>query len=248
LPRNLYLAWQDQGTRAWHTFARLSRVGSDYVLAFTRGVESLHGVPLDLFKVDVNKEYRFSELIPVFKNRLPSPGRSDFAKLAGWLNLSGEEDEFSLLARFGLIPGTDSILIYPEPEIQMGRYQVEFFVHGIRHMHRDVLSLCSGLRQGERLLPVLDIQNSHDENAVALRCENEPLLIGYVPKFYAADLRDLLSRPKIAENARVTVVKSNSDAPSQLKLLCRFVADAPPGFRALQTDAHKLIIDELAVA
>lgn len=248
MPRNLYLAWQDQGTRAWHTFARLSRVGSDYALAFTRGVDALQSIPLDLFKVDVTKEYRFSDLIPVFKNRLPSPNRADFPRLAGWLNLSGEEDQFSLLSRFGLIPGTDSILIYPEPEIQTGRYQVEFFVHGIRHMHRDVTSLCDRLKPGDRLLSVLDIQNEHDQNAVALRYENNPLLIGYVPKFYAADLRNLLGKPKIAQSARVTVIKNNHDAPSQLKLLCRFVADAPPGFQTLQTEEHKLIIDELAPA
>src|SRR3954466_2236151 len=166
---NLYLAWQDTETRAWHTIARLRRKNGEYELVFTHGVERLRSVPSDLFRMDVRQRYASAELLPVFKNRLPSKSRADFAKMASWLDLRGGESEFDLLTRFGLIPGTDSILVYPEPEIIDGRYRLEFFVHGIRHMHKDALSLCDGLKPGDRLLPVLDIQNPVDPNAVAVR-------------------------------------------------------------------------------
>jgi HIRAN domain-containing protein len=244
LSANLFLAWQDPGTRTWHTFARLRKNGDDYELAFTRGAQRLGTIPLELFKLDITKIYRFGELIPVFRNRLPSRKRADFERMAAWLNLTGDEDEFTQLGRFGLIPGTDSILIYPEPEIIRAKYHLEFFVHGIRHMHKDAPKICDSTNKGERLLPLLDVQNPVDQNAVALRREDDPTLIGYVPTFYAADIKILLSSPGVESSARFTVVRSNKDAPMQLRLLCRFESAAPAQFHPLDTEAHMLLKKE----
>lgn len=240
---NLYVAWQDQDSRKWHTIARLTRTDAGFDFLFTRGVERLHSIPSDLFRLDVNKRYSSVELIPLFKNRLPSRSRPDFLRMAGWLNLSGSENEFETLARFGLIPGTDSILVYPEPTLVSGQYKLEFFVHGIRHMHKDALTVCNKLNPGDRLLPLLDVHNPVDPNAVALRCPNDQILIGYVPTFYAPDLRHLLSNLKIAETAALTVVRNNRDAPVQLRLLCRFESKVPQGFRALDTEVHKPLFE-----
>lgn len=240
---NLYVAWQDENTRAWRTIARLHRSSEGYELNFTRGADRLRSIPSDLFKMDVKATYSFSELIPLFKNKLPPRSRSDFLKMAHWLDLRGDEDEFTTLSRFGLIPGSDSILIYPEPEITGGTYRLQFFVHGIRHMHKDVISLCKDLFAGSRLLPVLDVQNPVDKNAVALRCEGETILIGYVPTFYAADIHDILSDSKIAQSAKITVVRNNIDAPLQLRLLCSFEASVTDGFRPLDTEVHKPFLE-----
>lgn len=244
--KTLYLAWQHPDTRSWHTFARLDRTRSDHELVFTRGALGLQTIPLELFKMDLHQRYRFSELIPIFRNRLPSRNRTDFAKIASWLNLRGDEDEFASLARFGLIPGTDAIIVYPEPETSDGRYSLEFFVHGIRHMHGDVEAVCASLNPGERLLPLFDVQNPVDANALALRREDNTVLLGYVPAFYAADLHSLLSRPAIAEQARMYVVRCNMDAPTQLRLLCRFEAPMPADFQALHTPAHEVIFKRAA--
>ena len=246
MPKNLYVAWQDQDTRAWHTFARLRRIGGDYELVFTRGAERLQSIPMNLFNMDLSKRYKSEELIPLFQNRLPSRSRSDFRKMAKWLNLSGDENQFDLLSRFGLIPGTDSILIYPEPKIDSGEYHLEFFVHGIRHMGEEALKHCGLIGEGDRLLPVLDVQNPADQNAVALRREGDSVLIGYAPAFYASDLKTLLSSPRIANSARITTVRNNEDAPTQLRLLCRFVSTVTPDFRALDTEEHKILVDEAA--
>ncbi|MFN3347479.1 HIRAN domain-containing protein [Pseudorhodoplanes sp.] len=242
----LYVAWQDQTSRTWHTVARLRRVKDEYEFVFTRGAERLRNVPSELFRMDVRKRYRSNELIPLFRNRLLSSSRTDYHKISNWLNLSGEEDEFGTLMKFGLIPGTDSILIYPEPTLVNNNYALEFFVHGLRHMHRDAINLCRLMNPGERLLPLLDVQNPFDPNAVALRCPENTIIIGYVPTFYAADLRDLLSRPTVARNARIVIVKNNTDAPEQLRLLCKIEAVAPAGFRALSSEDHQPLFDEAA--
>jgi HIRAN domain len=246
LAANLYVAWQNQVTRAWHTVARLSRTESGYELVFTRGVSSLHSIPSDLFQMDVSKRYSSDTLLPMFKNRLPSRSRADFAKMAKWLNVTGDEDEFALLAKFGLIPGTDSLLVYPEPDVISGTYRVDFFLHGIRHMHPEAVHLCGALKPGERLLPLLDVQNPSDPNATAVRCVDQPVLLGYVPIFYAADFRQLLSESQTAAGAQLTVVRLNEDAPIQLKLLCRFVCPVRRGFRPFSSDTENLPNLEMA--
>jgi hypothetical protein len=240
------VAWQDQATRAWHTIARLQRVEAGYEFGFTRGIERLRSIPVDLFRMDVNKRYRSDELMPLFKNKLLSRSRSDFAKLVKWLNLNGNEDEFDALSKFGLIPGTDSILVYPEPEIGSGKYRLEFFVHGIRHMHKDALRLCDELKEGDRLLPMLDVQNPIDQNAVAVRCESSSLLVGYIPTFYAVDLRGILSDAALASGVRIKVVRNNEEAPLQLRLLCEITASVPRNFQSLDTLVHRPIFEEAA--
>jgi hypothetical protein len=150
----------------------------------------------------------------LFKNKLPPRGRTDFAKMARWLNLCGDEDEFVLLSKCGLIPGTDSVLVYPEPGLSEGRYQLEFFVHGIRHMHSSASKWCEEVEQGERLFPLLDVQNPVDPNAVALRTANN-VLIGYVPTLYTGDLKRALdSVSRHSALARISILQNNVDAPT----------------------------------
>jgi len=196
--------------------------------------------------MDVTKRYSSDELFPLFKNRLPSRNRDDFGKMAEWLNLRGTEDEFELLSKFGLIPGSDSLLVYPEPDIVSGTYRLEFFIHGMRHMKPDSIELYSGINPGDRLLPLLDVQNPADENAVAIRPSELTALIGYVPSFYAADFRELLSQPRLAAKARLSVIRPNHDAPYQLRLLCKFECPVPHGFLALNSDAHRPMLEQAA--
>jgi hypothetical protein len=99
-------------------------------------------MPKDLFGMNTFQSYRSPELLPLFKNKLPSRSRPDYLQMASWLNLSGAETDFDLLSKFGLIPGTDSTLVYPEPDMTLGRYSLEFFVHGVRHMQHDALEWC----------------------------------------------------------------------------------------------------------
>jgi hypothetical protein len=241
--KNVYVAWQDSASRAWRTFARLSRVNGDYEFAFTHGAERLNLIPQDLFRMNLKERYRSHDLISLFKNKLPPRSRVDFKKMAGWLNLRGDEEEFDLLSKFGLIPGTDSLLVYPEPDITGGLYTLEFFVHGIRHMHKDALYFCDHAEEGEKLYPLLDVQNPADPNAVALRTEDGTYLVGYVPAFYSADVRTLLANSDIAKDAQFVLTKNNRDAPIQLRLLCRFSSSVPNKFQPLNSPDHQLILE-----
>lgn len=239
----LFVAWQDDATRKWHTVARLTRTDDGYYLVFTKGVKHLKTIPFDLFRMEPRFQYRFDKLIPMFTNKIPPRSRGDFEKMANWLGANKFENDFELLAKFGLIPGTDSILVYPEPTVQNGKFQLDFFVHGIRHMHKDVLDWCEKLEVGGHLLPLLDVQNPVDVCAVALRSENDTILVGYVPTFYASDVKRILSDEVSCASATIQVVRNNHDAPIQLRLLCRFEASVPDGFKAMDTDVHRPYIE-----
>jgi hypothetical protein len=110
-------------------------------------------------------------------------------------------------------------------------------------MHPDAMQLCGALKAEERLLPLLDVQNPVDPDAVAVRCVDQPVLLGYVPVFYAADLRQLLAQAQLADKAQLTVLRFNDDAPSQLKLLCRFTCPVPQGFRALGSETQLMLVE-----
>lgn len=237
---SIYIAWQDDSTRSWHTIAKLIRFDDGYEFAFTEGIRKLKNIPHQLFSMPLKGRYRSSMLIPLFQSRLPSRSRTDFEKIQEWLDLSGTEDEFTRLGKFGLIPGTDSLMLYPSPTIIGNEYRLDFFVHGVRYMSREASNKCEHFDGGETLLPLFDVQNPVDPNAVALRTTDQ-YLIGYVPTFYAEDFRKLFQSPRSCLNSKIFVKKCNADAPAQLRLLCSIRAFVEPAFKSMNTKSHQPI-------
>lgn len=247
LTSKLFLAWQDRETRRWHTIGLLTAIDSgSYEFVFTNGVTHLRSVPSNLFKMEPGERFLSTDLMPLFKNKLPPRTRTDFAKIAHWVGLDGKEDEFTLLKGFGLIAGTDGLMVYPEPKVEDGSYTVDFFVHGMRHMHSDVANWCTGRSEGEMLLPLLDVKNPVDTSAVALRDKNETIIVGYVPTFYADDLYRILRHKEVARDAEIRIRRINTDAPIQLRLLCRFTARTKENFRPLDTSDHQPLVATMA--
>jgi len=247
---SVFVAWQDPGTRQWHTIAKLSLSSDDlYEFSFTHGAEALRDVAKRLFNSNLEGRFFSNGLTALFRNKIPPRSRSDFFKMAEWLNLKGDEADFELLGKFGLIPGSDGLLVYPAPKIKDDHYSVEFFVHGIRHahgdtgvrhLHGDVLTWCHSAKAGDNLYALLDVQNRYDENSVALRADDASIVVGYVPRFYAGDLRKILGNPELARNANFEIRRNNADAPLQLRLLCRFTCSVPAGFSSLDDVDHEI--------
>jgi hypothetical protein len=163
--------------------------------------------------------------------------------------LRGDESDFDLLGKFGLIPGTDGLLVYPAPRVEDGRYTLEFFIHGIRHchgngekghLHGDVMTWCQSAQPGDQLFPLLDVQNEFDPNAVALRADKGTVAVGYVPRFYTRDLKSILEKPELAKNAKFELVRNNVDAPLQIRMLCRFTSEVHEDFKSLGDAAHAM--------
>lgn len=137
------------------------------------------------------------------------------------------------------------MLIYPAPSLDDGQYEIEFFVHGVRHMHKDVETWCARLEKAT-LLPMLDVKNPFDQHAIALRPEDTTLILGYVPVFYAPDIHSILLDKEVRDSAKFSIVRCNLDAPSQLRLLCRFTSRLPVNFKSMQADEQIPLLPELA--
>lgn len=239
---NLFLAWQDQQTRRWHTIGRLSKREKEYEFVFTKGAAALRTVPRDLLRMEPGKRYLSSELMPVFKNRLLNPSRADFRKIADWVGIEDNDDEFKKLEKFGRVAGIDALMVYPEPIISGETYSVDFLVHGMRHLPANIMDRCKLISEGDVLTPILDVQNPVDLNAVGLKEKDWNIIIGYVPAFYANDLYRILRNSTLAMTAKINVVKNNKDAPIQLRMLCRFTSNVDPGFSQFQTTEHEPFI------
>lgn len=245
---SVFVAWQDPATRAWRTIARLTEINRKYEFEFTQGATNLKEVVRHLFNSNVTDRFRSDSLISLFRNKIPPRTRPDYKKMSAWLNLTGNESEFELLSRFGLFPGSDGIMVYPAPTLVNGRYSIEFFLHGIRHAHgephsqhlrADVLRWCENAKEGDRLYPLLDPQNEYDSNAVALRDADGSAIVGYVPRFYSRDIRDILVQENLAKEATFRLLRNNTDAPLQSRILCRFDGLVDQNFKPLDDAEHR---------
>jgi len=79
---------------------------------------------------------------------------------------------------------------------------------------------------------LLDIMNEYDRDAVAVRTSdsNGRFLIGYVPRYLARDVHQLVGECD-PDWLQLYVERVNRDAPLQNRVLCRMRACWPPGFQ-----------------
>jgi hypothetical protein len=86
------------------------------------------------------------------------------------------------------------------------------------------------LEENERLKMMLDFQNDVDSQAVAVRTETDRMQIGYVPRYFANDVSQLV-HSCAADFIGLHVARVNRDAPLQNRVLCRIHACWPDEFQ-----------------
>src|SRR6266516_776509 len=157
--KTLFLAWQDADkTRAWFPIGRLDAdlPNSRYQFLYTHGAEIAHkksGLePLDAFP-DFESVYQSAELFPLFKNRVMTPVRGDFAEYLRQLDLDPNADPLEILAVTGCTRQTDSLEVFPKihrnPD---GGFQCKFLLHGWRHVNEAAQGRLATLQAGEPLV------------------------------------------------------------------------------------------------
>lgn len=239
----LIISWKNPSTYMWVPVGRLKFQNNRYFFQYTKGAENSQGFKLFEKMDDLNKIYESEELFPLFKNRLLQKSRPEYKEYLDWLNISTEDmhpmEELSLT---GGVRATDSLQLFPIPVKQNGYYEVKFFSHGIRYLASSYLERADKLENGDKLYLMKDIQNAHDGYALTLRTEDPPELVGYCPKNYVKDFNNLIDKNG-AKNVELTVVKNNKNAPSQLKLLCKFKAKWYDGFTPFSHEDFKVILN-----
>ena len=230
----LILAWRNPADRRWYPVARIDRDEGDYRLRYLKGILHSDITPYALVHGMDNPEveYRSHELFPFLKNRVYNRKRSDYERYRQWLGLDPQQmrDPLVELAVSGGVRATDPYQLFPVPEPREGRYESTFFIHGTRYVAKEVAN-GNSLREGNRLLLQLDIQNSVDPRAISLRTESDDhkAIVGYIPWLMHDDVRILLDRCGV-HNVKVYVSAVSSDAPHMLKYRCILTAPWPAGF------------------
>ncbi len=230
----LFLAWQDRESRRWYPIGRLSCEEGMYRFVYVAGyrrAESEGGLAPPIGFPDVDRDYRSERLFPLFANRVMSSAREDYPAYLSRLNVTdGPAAPLHILARNRGLRPQDPFEVFARPLVQTktgARFSTTFFVHGVRHAPQTAQARVMTLAQGDPLLPMLDLGNPEDPEAIALRTGDRHL-IGFVPRYYVADLSRVLS-----ERPTFTVERINPPpAPTQQRVLCRvdgpWRSSAPP--------------------
>lgn len=243
--QTLYLAWQDPQSRRWFTIGRLRKLEtSDYEFVYVEGyntARTMAGMEPLVGLVDTHLRYVSDKLFPFFQNRIMSPSREDYPAYIRKLGFDeAPREPLDLLARSEGQRVTDSFQfqVFTAPNLQQINGQtiwsVEFFVHGMRHIRPDIQQL--ELDSGTTLSLMWDFQNLHDPNALMLRTSANHLL-GWIPRFYCADVLTLRAR---GQKIDVHVVRMNKEpVPSWFRVMCRLIAHCPDDFRPFAGDEFR---------
>jgi hypothetical protein len=215
----------------WRPVGRLMHDGQLYRFCYTGGARK-PGFRLFRGMENLDQVYESEDLFPLFANRLLSESRPEYEAYLRWtgLDVSNPPDPIVMLGITEGIRQTDAVEVFPCPvRDALGCYINRFFLHGIQWLPPAAVQRIGSLIAGERLRITLDVQNEYDPQAVAVRTEPEPTLIGYVPRYLARDVWRLVERCGV-QSIELEVVRVNRDAPVQNRLLCLMRSCWPAGF------------------
>lgn len=247
----LYIAYRgisdEQGR--WSPVGRLERSASGYRFVYTKGAEKLQGFKSFPGMDDLKQVYESDELFPLFANRLLAKSRPEYEDYLTWggFDPGDPPDPIALLGVTEGLRQTDALEVFPCPQPdEQGCYLTKFFLHGVRWTHPVARDRILKLTRGETLGLMLDISNTNDEYAVAVRtCDKEErLMLGYVPRYLAKEVWKLIEGCGTG-HIGLTVERVNETAPMQHRLLCRMAACWPDGFRPCEDEEFQPIVEQL---
>lgn len=238
----LYIAWQDPQTRFWHTVGRLTKEQDAYCFVYTQGAKTSPRFNYLGRMLDLKKRYYSRELFPLFANRILNKSRAEYPDYVRWLALNYEikQEPMQLLARSGGKRATDELCVYPYPEHnEQGQYVLYFLSHGLRYLDPETLHRIENLQEGE-CLTLRHENNNHDEFALLVETQHEPIKVGYCPRYLNRDLKIILDNTGI----ELSVERLNHDAPLQFRLLCKAVFNLPVGFDVFTGGEYQVLAQE----
>lgn len=233
---SLYVAWQSPTERSWFTVGKLT-YGPRYQFHYTRGAMAAQESGFEPFSAfpDLLVSYESERLFPFFGNRLLSRSRSEYRDFVRWVSHhETSDDPIVLLAQSGGTRMTDSLELFPKPQVdEHGHYHIHFFAHGLSHMPASAAKRAEELKEGDSLLVMKDIQNPSDARALMLRTdgqyERDVYFVGYFPRYLAADVSGVIEHTRFAP---VRVLRVNPPpAPLQYRVMCCFELHPPDGAR-----------------
>jgi len=249
--KSIYLAWRSNDPNfGWSPVGRLDRSEEGfYEFCYTKGAERSDFSPLPGME-DLSAVYQSNELFPVFYNRLLNSRRDEYKHYLEWsdLDVESQPDPLSILEVTEGRKSTDYFEVFPCPVADSeGLYQFKFFLHGIEWLSETSINRVSKLKKDESLLCMSDFQNEYDPNAVALRTTDDRYIVGYLPRYICHDFMKLAQECD-PDFMNLTIVRVNSDAPLQFRVLCQLKACWPDNYQPCDHEVFRPIPSELGRA
>ena len=178
--------------------------------------------------------------IPLFKNRVITPGRKDFEEYLRQLDLPGRADPIEILAVDGGRRATDSFEVFPQIQrLPDGSFRCRFFLHGWRHLCPTARQRIETLKPGEKVYVALELTNPATQLAVQIQTQDY-CVIGWSPRYLVADLVSAIARSPSEYSAEVVQVNP-VPAPAQQRLLIEFRGHWPD-YEPMATDDFEPLI------
>lgn len=221
--RTLFLAWQDKKSREWFPVGRLDAdvQRSEFRFRYTGGAERAQKAvkfPLTADFPNLRDDYRSSELFPLFRNRIMTRGRPDFADYLAHLDLRAEADPIEILAADGGHRVTDTFEVFPKIDKGAdGSFRCRFFLHGWRYTNQAAQDRLGGLSPYAGLHVALELTNDAAPLAVQIQTQDYHM-IGWAPRYLVKDL--MMAIAEGPGNCFAQVIRLNPlEAPSRQRLL-----------------------------
>jgi len=174
-----------------------------------------------------------------------SRSRPDYSRFMEWLNIPNDEhDPMAILARSGGERETDTLAVFPCPEVNaQGQYHLYFFSHGLRHLPSCAIERINQFEPTEKLGLAHQLQSNDESDALILTTEDH-YIVGYCPRYLLAELFELI-RQKL--NLEVQVERVNkTPTPLQFRLLCKMTVQASHDYHPFSSFHYQPLIAELA--
>ena len=249
MTKTLFVAWQDahrnmagiQPSRLWFPIGRLDAVpGQKYTFRYIKGAQQAQSragfQPLDIFP-QMNRIYESSVLFPVFSNRIPSPKRNDYASFLSRHGLTPSQgNPFEILSVSGGERQTDNLELFPKIEKQAdGSFACRFFVHGWRHLDKEVQNRIKRFQPGDALQVALEINNPVTECAIQLQTQKDYHVIGWAPRYLLTEMLQALA--KAPADVTAHVVRYNpAPAPHNQRILVQLEGCLPEEFIPMSSE------------
>lgn len=244
----LFIAWRSGEPDAgrWAPVGRVDQGPDGFRFVYTVGAKNLSDFQPFPGMPDLDAVYVSSDLFPLLANRMLARSRPEYESFLTWggFDPNAPPDPLALLGVTEGLRQTDSVEVFPCPLPDAdGCYLSKFFLHGVRWMPPEALDRISRLKPNEQLGLMLDIGNAYDKHAVAVRtCD--PIgrfMIGYVPRYLAKDVWELVARCE-PDSVTLHVERVNTEAPLQQRVLCRMQACWPSDFRPCSGEDFEPIV------
>ncbi|MDZ4818829.1 MAG: HIRAN domain-containing protein [Planctomycetota bacterium] len=245
---SLFVAWKQSTPEngGWRPVGQLQHSEGLFRFWYTKGAQQKGFRPFDQME-KLDRIYESEELFPLFANRLLPKSRPEYESYLRWSGFDADHspDPISVLSVTEGLRQTDSIEVFPCPlPTADGLYLNRFFLHGIQWLSDWAVQRINRLEPDERLMLMPDSQNEHDSRAVAVRTNSERTMIGYVPRYFAYDVRQLLEHCAV-ESVQLRVARVNLDAPLQNRVLCEIRSCWPSGFQPCDDEQFAPISPEV---